>query len=600
MGFKNYTGSMKFGSGLIPKSEGYPLMQTCDIQADEEGTRLDVYLANLKLSGGANGSDGNDGADGITPQLKLENGELFVSYNEGYTWSLLGNIQGANGNDGKSIANATVNASGQLVLTLSDDTAIIAGNVVGEKGKDGTGVNILGSCNSSSQLPSANNTKGDGYLINGHLYIWDGEDWVDGGNIQGPKGADGVSITGASINAEGQLLLTLSSGETLTVGKVVGANGEDGEDGEDGVGIASIEQTIFSSADDGNNEFTVTLTNGNTASFVVKNGSKGSDGEDGNDGEDGEDGADGKSAYELAKDAGYDGTLDEWLASLVGKNGTNGITPKFRIEGVNLEVSYDDEKTWTSLGTVQGSGGSGGEWQFSAEEAAYLKQLYDDSQYEALSGSLSMTPTTTQYEMKNESISVKFSWSFNKKPTNVIFNNVAQTPAESGSTTIAVARNVHGSKTYKLVATYTNDNTGKTDPTVALQKTIEVYNKYYWGCAALPDYAKHLYNETPTGSYTEKELEQLLSNFIKGLAQTGDSKYAKTKEITFTPNRIEGAYIWYAYPSMLGKATMYTKIGDGGFEEPITVPVTNNSGYKEDYYVYRSTESGVSAEIGAK
>ena len=32
----------------------------------------------------------------------------------------------------------------------------------------------------------------------------------------------------------------------------------------------------------------------------------------------------GKSAYELAQDNGYTGSLTEWLASLVGENGTNG------------------------------------------------------------------------------------------------------------------------------------------------------------------------------------------------------------------------------------------------------------------------------------
>ena len=44
MGFKNYKGSLVLGAGLKPAAEGYPLMQSCDIQVDEEGTRLDVLL----------------------------------------------------------------------------------------------------------------------------------------------------------------------------------------------------------------------------------------------------------------------------------------------------------------------------------------------------------------------------------------------------------------------------------------------------------------------------------------------------------------------------------------------------------------------------
>lgn len=48
-----------------------------------------------------------------------------------------------------------------------------------------------------------------------------------------------------------------------------------------GIGIASIEQTMASTEDDGNNVLTVTFTNGQTATFTVQNGSKGSKGDDG-------------------------------------------------------------------------------------------------------------------------------------------------------------------------------------------------------------------------------------------------------------------------------------------------------------------------------
>ena len=51
-----------------------------------------------------------------------------------------------------------------------------------------------------------------------------------------------------------------------------------GADGKNGVGISSIKQTTTSTADGGNNVFTVTLDNGTSANFTVKNGSKGSDG----------------------------------------------------------------------------------------------------------------------------------------------------------------------------------------------------------------------------------------------------------------------------------------------------------------------------------
>ena len=57
-----------------------------------------------------------------------------------------------------------------------------------------------------------------------------------------------------------------------------GDTGPRGPAGTTGVGIASIKQTTTSTADDGNNVITVTLTDGTTSTFTVQNGSKGSTG----------------------------------------------------------------------------------------------------------------------------------------------------------------------------------------------------------------------------------------------------------------------------------------------------------------------------------
>lgn len=54
MSFSNYKGSLELGAGLTPSGEGYPLMQTCDIMAAEDGTRLDVLLANMASNLGVN------------------------------------------------------------------------------------------------------------------------------------------------------------------------------------------------------------------------------------------------------------------------------------------------------------------------------------------------------------------------------------------------------------------------------------------------------------------------------------------------------------------------------------------------------------------
>lgn len=59
-------------------------------------------------------------------------------------------------------------------------------------------------------------------------------------------------------------------------------------------------------------------TPGFSSSFGQTQVLKGDKGDPGKDGVDGKDGADGKSAYQIAVDNGFEGTEEEWLASLQG------------------------------------------------------------------------------------------------------------------------------------------------------------------------------------------------------------------------------------------------------------------------------------------
>lgn len=49
---------------------------------------------------GKDGQDGQDGKDGVTPQLKIEEGYWFISYDNGATWTQLGKATGEDGKDG--------------------------------------------------------------------------------------------------------------------------------------------------------------------------------------------------------------------------------------------------------------------------------------------------------------------------------------------------------------------------------------------------------------------------------------------------------------------------------------------------------------------
>ena len=58
---------------------------------------------------------------------------------------------------------------------------------------------------------------------------------------------------------------------------------------------------------------------------------------------------------------------------------------------------------------------------------------------------------------------------------------------------------------------------------------------------------------------------------------------------------IAGEYLLFSFPTRLGVPTFFVGGFEGGFESPETVSVTNVNGYTEDYYVWRSTNSGLGA-----
>lgn len=63
----------------------------------------------------------------------------------------------------------------------------------GDKGEQGTGVTIKGRYDSLSDLIAAHpkGNEGDAYMVGVNLYAWSGTEWIDCGNIQGPKGDKG-------------------------------------------------------------------------------------------------------------------------------------------------------------------------------------------------------------------------------------------------------------------------------------------------------------------------------------------------------------------------------------------------------------------------
>ncbi len=83
-------------------------------------------------------------------------------------------------------------------------------------------------------------------------------------------------------------------------------------------------------------------------------GKDGIAGINGVDGQNGSDGEKGLSAYQLAVQNGYTGTVDEWLLSLNGRNGIDGKTVELRVYNNELQYRWldsadHDVSMWTHL-----------------------------------------------------------------------------------------------------------------------------------------------------------------------------------------------------------------------------------------------------------
>lgn len=196
---------------------------------------------------------------------------------------------------------------------------------------------------------------------------------------------DKSDISSAAFSEKGDLVITLSDGTKINVGKAVGASGKDGKDGKDGIGIKSAKINdkgeLVISYSDGNSvnldkvvgetvnngvgiassiinekgELVLTYTNGETANLggvVGKDGRDGKNGADGKDGRDGTSGTDGISiSAAVINESGEliisysDGTTAN-LGKVVGSDGINGVNGTNGKDGISVssaEINSEGE-----------------------------------------------------------------------------------------------------------------------------------------------------------------------------------------------------------------------------------------------------------------
>ena len=342
---------------------------------------------------------GKDGKDAIAPRLRIntDSNHWEISTDGGLTWQDLGvkatGADGENGQNGKDGVSPHIGENGNWWIG-NHDTGVASTGPAGQNGANGqNGIN--GADGKDGITPQLRIV--DGYW---ELSYDGGKTWTSlGVAVTGPKGdkgdtgdkgdkgdkgdpgedgIDGVGITEVTI-VDGKLIITLSNGNIINLGNVVGKdgvdgapgqngndgvdgapgqNGNDGIDGKDGVGIANV--AII------NNNLIVTLSNGNVIDLGNVKGAAGEDGQNGISivksviNENGElvltysDG----STENLGKVVGSDGK--DGIDGTNGNDGKDGITPILRINtDTNMwEVSYDSGKTWESL-NVSASGPKG-------------------------------------------------------------------------------------------------------------------------------------------------------------------------------------------------------------------------------------------------
>lgn len=95
---------------------------------DENGQK--IKAVGTDGQDGENGNDGAPGQDGITPQLKIEDGKWFVSYDNGASWIEVGQAtgpQGPQGNpgvDGDAFFQSVTETSDYVIFVLANGTEI--------------------------------------------------------------------------------------------------------------------------------------------------------------------------------------------------------------------------------------------------------------------------------------------------------------------------------------------------------------------------------------------------------------------------------------------------------------------------------------------
>ncbi len=128
-------------------------------------------------------------------------------------------------------------------------------------------------------------------------------------------------------------------------------------------------------------------------------------------------------------------------------------------------------------------------------------------------------------------------------------------------------------KVYASVESNLGDHGFRTDTTTK--------NYIYWGLSE------------EDGVYTESHV----LNMDRSTSSSNGRSASNDETFTWSVTAEAGEYIVFAYPTRLTTSGFYFdgSAQEGGMNSPQTLPITNANGWTEDYYLYRSENSGLGA-----
>lgn len=165
-------------------------------------------------------------------------------------------------------------------------------------------------------------------------------------------------------------------------------------------------------------------------------------------------------------------------------------------------------------------------------------------------------------EIGSTLIDLKFEWTTNKTPRTLTLDGINLNTMSTDYTWKDI--NLSQNRTFILTASDEDESDQK-------QATVVFTNNLYVGVSSV---------------IGDNVNSSLVTNLTKYLSET--------KKISFKVVAQEGEYIYFACPVKYGMPRFFVSGFEGGFIlERNNLPITNNSGYTEDYQVWRSVHAGL-------